>query len=269
MARPSMQELSSMRGAQVTATDGGKIGSMDTIFLDEATGEPEWIRVESGGLFGSKAALVPVEGAQVQSGPDRVIRVPYAKEQVQGAPQFEGDEISEEDERDLYAHYGLPPTDQRSETQLPGGTTYGTGPTYGAQPETSAGGREASVTRHEEEMHVGKREAQRGRVRLRKWVETEPTAEDVSLRRETAYVEREAVDRPAPGAQLGDEEAEITLHEEEPVVGKETVEKERVNLESEEEMREETVRGEVRKEHVEVEGEADDVDEAERRRRAA
>src|SRR5690606_9567051 len=117
------------------------------------------------------------------------------------------------------------------DTGYPGPQTGVTGTEAGLTAGADVTGREASVSRHEEEMRVGKREMERGRIRLRKWVETEPAEADVSLRRETARVEREAVDRPAPAAQLGDEEAEMTLHEEEPVVSKETVEKERVTME--------------------------------------
>jgi stress response protein YsnF len=116
---------------------------------------------------------------------------------------------------------------------------------------------EPSVTRREEELQIGKREVERGRVRLRKWVETEPVSESVELRQETATVERERLDRPAPGAELGEQEAEMTLRGEEPVVRRETVERERVSLRPEEETRQETVRGEARRERVEVEGDTE------------
>jgi uncharacterized protein (TIGR02271 family) len=256
MAKISVEQLASMRGKPVVASDGDKVGNVETIFSDAATGEPEWIEIGSG-FFGMKRVLVPVEGAQVKDGQE--ILVPYSKDQVKDTPSIDSDEVPEETELELYAHYGLQPTEQRSETQLPGGTQL-PGQTRGMQ---TPG--ETSVTRHEEELHVGKRETERGRVRLRKWVETEPVSEDVTLRRETAQVERVAVDRPAPGAQIGEQEVELTLHEEEPVVSKETVERERVSLNREEETEAETVRGEVRKEHVDVEGDVEETEEDGRR----
>ncbi len=67
-------------------------------------------------------------------------------------------------------------------------------------------------------------------------------------------VERESIDKPAPGAELGEEEIEVPVHAEEAVVQKETVAKERVSLEKDAETESETVRDEVRKERVEVEG---------------
>jgi uncharacterized protein (TIGR02271 family) len=120
---------------------------------------------------------------------------------------------------------------------------------------------EAIISRHEEELQVGTREAEYGRVRLRKWVETEPVTEEVELRRETAFVERQPVNRPASGAAIGEEEVEMPLHREEPVVSKETVEREQITVHPEEEIEEETVHGEVRREHVEVEDDSENTEE--------
>ncbi|MDQ4018954.1 MAG: DUF2382 domain-containing protein, partial [Actinomycetota bacterium] len=80
---------------------------------------------------------------------------------------------------------------------------------------------------------------------------------DVELRRERVRVEREPIDQPASGAEIGEQEVEVPVHEEEAVVQKETVAKERVSLEKDVETERETVGDEVRKERVEVEG--DDV----------
>ena len=125
---------------------------------------------------------------------------------------------------------------------------------------------DATISRHEEEPQVGKREVKSWRVRLRKWVETEPVTEEVELRREDAFIERQPVNRPASSAEIGEEEAEMRLHREEPVVGKETVEKERITAHPEEETEQETVHGEVRREHVEVEDDSDDSEEEHRHR---
>lgn len=270
--RPTMDQLASMRGNAVFASDGDQIGNLDVIYYDEATGEPEWIGISSGGFLGmgGKRVLVPVEGAQIQGGDKPSVNVPFPKDQVKNTPGIDSDEISEDTERQLYQHYGMQPSEMRSDTQLPE-TQPGQQRTGMERPTMPPEGqdREASVTRSEEELEVGKREVPRGRVRLRKWVETEPVSEQVRMRRETAHVEREPIDRPAPGAQIGEEEESVTLHGEEPVVSKETVEKERVSIEKGEETVDETVRGEVRKEHVDVEGESEDLDEGQGRRHAA
>jgi uncharacterized protein (TIGR02271 family) len=259
----NIQELSTMRGRPVYTSDGEKLGDFEEIYHDEATRQPEWIRVKSatlGGILGTKHFLVPLAGAEFQDGEDPAIRVPYSKERVQDAPDVEGDWISEEDERQLYRYYGLQPSERRSETQLPEGETQ----EPHQHPVTPQG--EISVSRHEEELQVGKRDVEYGRVRLRKWVETAPVTEEVELHRETAFVERQPVDRPASGAAIGEEEVEMPLHREEPVVSKETVEREQITVHPEEEIEEETVHGEVRREHVEVEDDSDDTEERRRRR---
>lgn len=264
----NIQELNEMRGKPVYASDGEKLGDFEEIYHDEATREPEWIRVKSstlGGILGTKHFMVPLAGADFQDGENPSIRVPYPKERVQDAPDIEGDWISEEDERRLYNHYGLQASERRSESQLPEREFTG-----GEMPERhehpTMPHREASMSRHEEELQVGKRDVEYGRVRLRKWVETEPVTEQVELRREEAVIEREPVNRPAPGAEFREEEAEMSLHREEPVVGKETVERERISMHSEEETEQETVHGEVRREHVEAEDDSDDTEEHHRHR---
>jgi uncharacterized protein (TIGR02271 family) len=259
----NIQELTTMRGRPVYTSDGEKLGDFEEIYRDEATGEPEWIRVKSstlGGILGTKHFLVPLAGAEFQDGEDPAIRVSYSKDRVQDAPDVEGEWISEEEERRLYNYYGLQVSERRSETQLPEGGTQ----EPHQHPVTPQG--EISVSRHEEELQVGKREVEYGRVRLRKWVETAPVTEEVELHRETAFVERQPVNRPVSGAAIGEEEVEMSLHREEPVVSKETVEREQITVRSEEEIEEETVHGEVRREHVEVDDDSEDTEERRRRR---
>ncbi|MEX2599659.1 MAG: PRC and DUF2382 domain-containing protein [Dehalococcoidia bacterium] len=261
--RFTIEELAAMKGGDLYSQEGDKVGIIDRVFYDTDSGRAEWIGVDNGGLFGigSKTVLVPVEGAV---GDERAggLQVPYPRDLLKDAPTVDGDEISESYERDVYEYYGLPFTDHRPEVPaadepLPEGQ--GTAPMAGDTPGTPGD----TVSRHEEEFRVGKRDAQRP-VRLRKWVETQPVSEQADLRRETAHVEREQVNRPAPGAEFGDEEVETTLHDEEPVIEKETVERERVRLAREERERHETVHGEVRREHVEAEGEFEAEDEGRR-----
>src|SRR5918998_1019788 len=111
----TMGELMSGRGQAVYSTDGEKIGSIEEIFVDQNTNEPEWIGLGTG-FFGTKRVLVPVEGAAL--GGDGVL-VPYTKDQVKGTPDIDSDEISQETEAQLYAHYGLDYSERRSESGLP------------------------------------------------------------------------------------------------------------------------------------------------------
>ena len=252
------ERIEELRGQPVLDTSGEKIGKVDEVFVDQDTGQPEWIGLGTG-MFGSKRVLVPVKGAETRG--DGVY-VPYSKDQVKDTPDIDGDEISQETERELYSHYGLEYSHAPSATGLPEGEPGypgGEGPARGGagfEETTGTGGRD-TVTRSEEELAVGKQEVGAGRARLRKWVETEPVETDVELKRETARVTREPVNEPVSDAELGEHEVEVELSEERPVVEKQTVAKERIGLEKDVDVERQTVSDEVRKERVDVEG--DDV----------
>ena len=243
MSNMTMDEVSAARGLPVYASGGGKIGTVEDIFYDEQTRQPEWIGIGTG-FFGTKRVLVPVAGADMRP---EGFHIPYSKEQVKGSPDIDSDEISQETEAELYSYYGLPYSEARSDTGLPEGGV-----------ERGVDTQEGSVTRSEEELRVGKRQTQAGRARLRKWVETQPVEADVQLRRETARVTREPIDQPVSSTELGDQEVSVELSEEEAVVQKEAVAKERIGLEKDVETQVETVRDEVRKERVDVEGDIDE-----------
>ncbi len=237
--------LDEMRGSPVCDSAGEKIGTVEEIFYDQQTRVPEWIGVGTG-FFGTKRVLVPVKGAQVT---EEGLIVGYSKEQVKGSPDIDEDEISQQCEADLAAHYGLGYSKQRSQTGLTEG---------GKQPQGGKRGEsQESVTRSEEELEVGKRSVETGKARLRKWVETEPVELEVELKSEVARVTREQIDQPVGEHEFGEEEVELPLHAEKPVVQKQAVAKERVGLEKDVQTHKQTVKDEVRKERVEVEGDVE------------
>jgi uncharacterized protein (TIGR02271 family) len=238
----SIEQFETLRGADVHSQDGEKIGSVEALFLDEQTQRPEWIGLGTG-FFGTKRVFVPVEGASLAE--DRVT-VPYAKDHVKDAPDVDTDEISQDTESALYAHYGLGYSEARSETGLPEGGRAGPEDLAETMKE------QAAVTRSEEELRVGKREEEMGRLRVHKWVESEQVDVPVEVRREKARVTREPVDETAGDREIGDESLDVTLREERPVVEKETVAKEKIGVEKSVETETETVSGEVRKERVDV-----------------
>ena len=256
----TMDRLAEMRGTPVYSSDGDKIGSVEELFLDEDTRQAEWIGLGTG-FFGTKRVLVPVAGVDVR---DDAVYVPYAKDHVKGTPDLDGDAISQETESRLYAHYGLPYSERRSETGLPERSDANADPEgiadTGLQPGTPDSPGDTTegtptVTRSEEELRVGKRETEAGGLRLHKWVETEQVEVPGDLRREKARVTREPVDGSVSDQEIGAEQIEVTLREEKPVVEKETVAKERIRVDKEVEMGEETVRDELRKERVDVDDE--------------
>lgn len=257
--RMTVEELTDLRGGDVYSEDGEKIGKVEEVYVDRETGEPEWIGLGTGFLR-SKLILVPVAGASVR---EDAVWVRYSKALVKDAPEVGEGDVDQETERGLYEYYGMPYSEARSDTQLPDAGASGRDTAYEtgrAARRTEAETDEADVTRHEEELRVGTRAVETGRLRLHKWVETEPVQAQVELRRETARVEREPIDAPATGGEIGEQEVEVRLTGEEPVVAKETVAKERVRAGKDVETRTETVSDEVRKERVEAEGEGVEVD---------
>ena len=116
------------------------------------------------------------------------------------------------------------------------------------------------MTRSEEELRAGKTQREKGRARLKKYVVTEQVQQTVPVQREEVRLEREPitdanVDRATAGPDISDEEHEVVLHEEDPVVEKRAVPKERVRLSKETVTDDAQVTEQVRKEQIEQEGE--------------
>ena len=166
-------------------------------------------------------------------------------------------------------------TDPRGRTDTPQGRTDAAGrsrpdtagrgradmPAHGrtdaAQARGTAQSRDAAqgMTRHEEQLHAGVREVEAGRVRLVKHVVTEQAQITVPVEHEEVRVVREPADgttKPDRAA-FTEEEAEITLRRQEPVVEKTVHPVEHVRLDKETVTDQQKVTGEIRKERIEVE----------------
>ena len=114
---------------------------------------------------------------------------------------------------------------------------------------------ETAIPVVEEELVVGKREVDRGGVRVYSHVVERPAEADVTLRDERVNVERRVVNRPATAAdfQTGNESFELRASGEEAVVGKSSRVVEEVLIGKDSSERTEAVRDTVRKTEVEVE----------------
>ena len=240
-------------GRTLIDNSGEKIGKVEEVYTDSEGGQPEWALVQTG-LFGTKKTFVPIRGARPE-GED--LRVGIAKDQVKDAPGVEADgDLSETEERQLFEHYGVPYTAEGSTTAedhaaAPTGTS-------GAD-RTGSNGQDDAMTRSEEELHVGTASHERGRVRLRKYVVTEQVQQTVPVQREEVRVEREPItdenrDRAVAGPDITEAEHEVVLYEEEPVVEKRTVPKERVRLDKDVVTEEREISEEVRKERLDTDG---------------
>jgi uncharacterized protein (TIGR02271 family) len=316
-------QLSTVGRATVYGRDGEKIGRVGQIYLDDQTGRPEWVSVNTG-MFGLKESLVPLRDATLS---DDRLDVAYDKATIKDAPNVDADRhLDESEEDELYRYYGLSGdrdvagaaytgtgtdkstltgtdestltgTDETAagsgrewtapeETDAPVGRgttdwTAATGAVTGSaattdrsaapasattgsadrQPGTSSSATtDDAMTRSEEELRVGREKVERGRARLRKYVTTEEQTVTVPVTREEVRVEREPItegNRSAAmsGPAISEDEHEVVLHEDRPVVSTEARPVERVRLEKETVTDEERVSGEVRKEHIDVDDE--------------
>jgi len=126
---------------------------------------------------------------------------------------------------------------------------------HGDQRVTGTGREDAVIPVTEEQLAVGKREVQRGGVRVVTRTVERPVQANVSLREEHATVTRRPVDRAVTDADTAFKETTVEVREtaEEAVVGKTARVVEEVEVRKESGTREETVRDTVRKTEVDIE----------------
>jgi len=257
-------DVQNLMGAKVLDRDDDKIGSVEQVYLDDNDGHPSWVSVRTG-FFGAAETLVPLDAAQLASGE---LRVPYEKSFVKDAPHIDADQsLSRQEEDELYRYYGLGAGETATHSGTNTGTTSGhvdTGVGTGTDRvdtgnghDTSGPSTDSAMTRSEEHLEVGTQNVTTGRARLRKYVVTENETVTVPTTHEEVHLEREpitdanvgdALDGPA----ISEEEHEITLHEERPVVTTEATPVERVRVNKDTVVENETVTGEVRKEKIEL-----------------
>ncbi len=121
-------------GNEVMTQDGKKLGSVDNVWIDDSTNQPEFIGVKTG-FFMGHTHIIPLADANTSDG---TITVPYDQDMVKNAPHFAGDqELSPSDEDNIYQYYNLDRSMQQSPTGLrQDETTGGTMNDTGYQPDT-------------------------------------------------------------------------------------------------------------------------------------
>jgi stress response protein YsnF len=253
-------------GHDLVDRDGVKAGSIVDLYVDGQTGQPTWGLVRTG-LLGSRQTLVPLGQATVPlavvvSGAGSV-QVPFESAAILDAPSVAvGEEISEATAIALHRYYGL------GDPAAPAEGDHGPSDTgsLDAGAATPAAQTTAAITsastepsgtmiRSEEELRVRLRRRAR-RVRVKRYVVTDYVTTTIPVSREELRLEetlgdeasRTAPPAPAPpGASW-----EMVLHQEEPVVSKQVVARERVRLHVETITEQRRISGEVRKERIEV-----------------
>jgi uncharacterized protein (TIGR02271 family) len=231
---------------------GDKVGGIDQIFYDDATGRPEWIALRTG-WFGTNVTFAPIAGSTVEG--EDGLRLAYDKQLIKDAPNIDVDDhLNEDEERALYAHYGFVWDD----AEVAG---YGYGTAYEQQrADRDFTNGDDAMPRSEEELRVGTERREAGRARLRKYVVTEHQQVTVPVSREEVRLEREPItdeniDEALSGPDITESEHEVIAYEERPVVAKETVPKERVRLTKDTVTDTEEVGADIRKEQIEFDDE--------------
>lgn len=269
MVNHNIQEL-----ANATAYDstGDKLGSVKQVYINDATGQPDFVEVGHG-LFGMSSSLVPLRGHQL-TGDE--LRLGFTKDRIADAPDFDSEApLSDEDQAAIYRHYGLEGTDNletydadydRDRADLAGGVDV---ERKHERVDTGVDTTDAdSMTLSEERLNVDKQRVETGQVRLRKYVVHDTETVEVPVQREEVRIERTPIDaddaHAVRGGDLTEDEASITLSEERVAVTKETVPVEEVSLHKETVRETETVREDVAREELEIDGDREitgDIDE--------
>ena len=283
-------DLQQIMGGTAVANDGDKIGKIGQIYLDDQTGQPVWVTVHTG-LFGNNESFAPLYGSTNEGD---TLRLAVSKDKVKGAPNVDADGHLEDNENDaLYRYYADDLGQQQAAPAQGEGQYQDAGADEAADAAVAASGRheegyagdtredltgsegvvghdtsgpttDDAMTRSEERLHVGTEQVQAGRARLRKYIVEENVTATVPVSHEEVRVVREPITdanagNALGGAELSEEEHEVTLHAERPVVAKETVPVERVRLDTETVTEQAQVDETVRKEQihqVEVDGDA-------------
>jgi len=230
------EELQNMEGQTAVDMNGAKLGKIGQIYVDDQTGQPLWVTITTG-MFGTKQSFAPLHWSRPDGGD---LHLAVTKDMVTDAPGVEADgHIDDSENEALYTYYD--------------GYLGGRDGIQGH--DTSGPATDDALTRSEERLHVGTEQADAGRARLRKYVVTENVTQTVPVSHEEVRLEREPVtdaNRGAAvsGSDISEEEHEVTLRAERPVVNKETVPVERVRLGTETVTEDHEVSETLRKEQI-------------------
>jgi sporulation protein YlmC with PRC-barrel domain len=125
-------ELDDIRGAEVFGADDEKLGKIDDVIFDSASGELRYVVLDSGGWLSSKKFLVPARQLMIRDEADKDFHVSLTKQQIERFPEyreksFEDDAEFEDYEKRYKATYSDGPVMHRE------------GSTHAITPETVAG----------------------------------------------------------------------------------------------------------------------------------
>lgn len=102
------REIRELLDATAYDVDGDKLGGVKEVYINDASGQPDFIEVNHG-LFGMGSSLVPLRGHTFEGDE---LRLAFQKERIKDAPNVDASaHLSNEDQDNLYRHYSLDATE--------------------------------------------------------------------------------------------------------------------------------------------------------------
>ena len=257
-----------VRGWDVVASDGRKIGEVKHLIADTAQMRVRYLEVEldrdlrAGGASGDdRNALIPIGAVRLNDDKDDVIVDSLSSVEFGSFPAYSSTGTFDRDyESSVASRFTGGAGSARSTTGTAAGATTG-----GADRDDfydndrfddsryQRGVEARRLTLSEEQLQVGKRQREAGEVEVRKTVETEHVSESVPVTREEVRVERRplsAGDVDTTNATIGEDEIRVPLMEEEVVVEKRVVPTEEVVIRKEAVTEDRNVEADVRRERL-------------------
>lgn len=254
-----------IRGWDVKDANDKKIGEVDELIFDEQSRKVRYIVLDlEGNVLDLDAhdVLVPIGIAQLHDKGDDVILPGVTADQLRSLPEYDKESITGDLENKIRTIFGgiggaalasgTGDNDFYNHEHFNDDNLYGRRGKESDQTET--------IPVIEEELQVGKREVEKGGLRLRTRIVENEVEKNINLRKEKVHVERTPVDRPANAGDLKEEQIEITERAEVPVVAKEARVVEEISLNKEVNEKEESIQGTVRHTEVDVDKLTDDDD---------
>lgn len=223
----------SLRGTAATDDDGHALLPIGAVELDDKNDD-----VLASGLGSDFASYPRYGGTEITHGYESTLRERLGA----GGAAAAGMAATQSGSRDFYEHEQY--DDQKA---------------YAKRRPARGASADETMTLHEEELNIGKRQVQAGEVDVRKRVETEHVREQVELAHDEVSVDR----RPLSGAEAAnarigeDEEIRVPVMREEAVVSKQAVAREEIIVRKQARTENKTVEADLKRERVEIEGDRD------------
>ena len=112
----NLNRIEDLANATAYDVNGDKVGSVQDVYVNDTTGQPDFISVNHG-LFGTGTSIVPLRGHSLRDGD---LHLAFPKDRIEDAPDLDDNgHLTTNDQDALYRHYAL--------TEVQDVTTYETG----------------------------------------------------------------------------------------------------------------------------------------------